>query len=367
LLERGDITPVVAPPWALDPAAADCTTLVFLAPIPTQFVVRLHPWPGQPSELGSSAGALQLTRCGRDRASLLGVSVEMRSPRAVLYTLVGVSPEEPPLLRLVLPEREAGEAEGLGDPGPRPARDSLDERLTRFLEAARGSGASAGETSLLTSPGYVRLQLAPGCHQLLASGVAGAGPYALLLAETASDTDKPERLVASELGDVTREICTTRTQRLLISVEASEPGAERKLAIAHFPLPRGLPERLGPEALGRLLSALGGSSAPQKLGPLVTATLGAQGRTPLPRALLPRTCYVAAALPLHGTPQSLSIGARFGAIRSESTSDGGGPGPHLGFCTGHSGRVELEVEARGAGLAWLLAVFQLGPARPEGG
>lgn len=358
---------MVLPPWAFDTALSECTTLVFLAPVPTQFVVHLHPWPNQPTQLGSSAGAVELTRCGRDRASLLGVAVEMRSPRAVLHTLVAVGAEEPLPLRLVLPAREAGEAARLGDPGPPPAREPLDERLRRFEETSRGTGATEVDTSLLTSPGYVRRLLPPGCHRLLASGAEGAGPFALLLSEVASDTDKPERVASSPLGDVMREVCTARPKRLLIALETSSPQAERKLAVAHFPLPEGLPTRFGPEVASRLLAALGGGVAPRRLGPLVAASIGAQGRTPLPRQLLPQTCYVAAALRLHGSLQALSLGARTGASRSEATSAGDEAGPHLGFCTGRSGRAELEVEARGAGVAWLFTLFQVGPARPEAG
>jgi hypothetical protein len=41
------------------------------------------------------------------------------------------------------------------------------------------------------------------------------------------------------------------------------------------------------------------------------------------------------------------------------------PGPRLGFCTGKVGRVELDVEARGLGMAWLLSLFQMGRAKPE--
>lgn len=367
LLERGDVVPVVLPPWVLDSAAAECTTLIFLAPAPTQFVVHVHPWPDLPTQLASGAGAVELTRCGPSRASLLGVAIEMRSPRAVVHTLVALGAEPPEALRRVLPERETGASAPLGDPGPPPARDPLDERLHRFAETALGSGATAVETSLLTSPGYVRLLLAPGCHRLLASGQDGAPPYVLLMAETESDADKPQRLASSEVGDVTRELCTTRPKRLLISLESRPIEAERKLAVAHFPAPVGLPERFGPELAGRLLAALGGSAAPRKLGPIVTATLGAQGRTPLPRALLPRTCYVAAAITLHGSLQALSLGARVGPSRFEATSSAGQPGPHLGFCTGSSGQVELEVEARGGGVAWLFTLFQQGPARPEAG
>lgn len=360
LLERGEVVPIVLPPWALESTSAECTTLVVLAPVPTQLVLHLHPWPGSPSQIGSGAGALALTRCGRDRVSLLGVAIEMRSPRAVVHSLVATSPEPPLSLPSILPEREPGAAAAPGEPGPPPAREPLGARLRRFEEGARGAGATGVDVSLLSSPAYVRLVLAPGCHRLLASGVDGAPPFVLLLG--AVDSDKPERLLPNEAGDVTHEICTAREQRFLVSIETAPIEAERQLAVAHFPAPRGLPERFGPELGERLLSALGGSQAPRELGPLVAVSLGAQGRTPLPRALLPRTCYLAAAIPVHGVVQALSIGARAGATSAEATSLEDAAGPHLGFCTSRSGQVELDVEARGAGLAWLFALFQLGPA-----
>jgi len=363
LLERGDITPVVLPPWALDSELADCTSLLFLAPVPTQFMVHLHPFPGLPSQILSSAGALQITRCGRERATLLGVALEMRSPRAVVHTLVAMGQEPPPALALTLPERDPGAAAPAGDPGPAPARESLAQRLRRFDEASRNAGATDVEVALLPSGGYVRLALAPGCHRLLASGPDAAPSYVLLLSD--NDAEKAERLAPSEAGDVTREICTARERRVLLSLEVGSLEAERKLAVAHFPLPAGLPERFGPELAARLLAALGGSMAPQKLGSLVSASLGAQGHTPLPRPLLPQTCYVAAAIGVHGSLQTLSLGARVGARNFEATSAGTQPGPHIGFCTGRSGRVDIDVEARGLGLAWLFTLFQLAPARPE--
>lgn len=363
LVERGEVTPVVLPPWALDDAAAACTTLLFLAPIPTQFVAHLRPWPGSTPQVASSAGAIELTRCGPERVGLAGVALQMRSPRAVVHTLVAVSEEPPPPLSSVLPEREPGPSAELGDPGPSPARDSLAERLRRFEENARGAGASSVETSRLTTPGYVRLALAPGCHRLFASAVEGAPPFVLLLSETDADAGKPKRLPPSESGDVSHELCTTRPQRLLISLDSTPIDAERKLAVAHFPLPRGLPQRFGPSLADHLLEALGGSTAPQQLGPLVTASLGAQGRTPLPRALLPHTCYVAAALALHGSLQALSLGASVGSKRFEASTDAARPTLRLGFCTGASGRADLEVEARGAGVAWFLALFQQSPAQ----
>jgi hypothetical protein len=363
LLERGDIMPVVLPAWSLDDAAGACTSLVFLAPVPTQFVVHVHPWRSLPSMLASSAGAVEVTRCGESRVSLLGVAVEMRSPRAVVHTLVATSEETPAALSLTLPEREPGAVATAGDPGPAPTREPLDERLRRFEEASRNAGASAVEVAPLASPGSVRLALEPGCHRLLVSGNDGAPPYVLLLSQ--GDERAPERYASSENGDVTREICAARPQRLQLSLDTHGIDSERKSAVAHFPLPIGLPARLGPQLVERLLQALGGSAAPRALGTMVSATLGAQGRTPLPRTLLPQTCYLAAAVPVHGASQALSLGVRSGPTNAEASSSDTQPGARLGFCTGQSGHVELDVEARGLGLAWLFALFQLGPARPR--
>ena len=107
LLERGEVVPLSLPPWALDAARGECTTLVLLAPVPTQFLLHVHPWPGLPSAFASSAGALELTRCGRARASLLQAAVEMRSPRAVLHTVVSVGAQAPAQLIDSLPERSS--------------------------------------------------------------------------------------------------------------------------------------------------------------------------------------------------------------------------------------------------------------------
>ena len=364
LLERGDVVPVVLPPWALDDERGACTTLVFVAPAPTQFLVHVHPWPGLQGVFASSAGAFQLTRCGRERVSFLEVRLELRSPRAVVHTLVAVGADAPAPLSSVLPEREAGAAAPLGEAGPEPSRDALPVRLARFEQAEALAGATSVETSLLPSPGYVRLTLGPGCHRLLASAADGAPPYTLLLGD-ADDAD-PERLPASEQGDVSYEVCTALGRRLVASADSELRDAERKLAVAHFALPAGLPGRFGPGVGEKLLRALGGSRAPRRLGPLVSTTLGAQGRTPLPRALLPQTCYLATALPVHGGAQVLSLAARAGASSAEATSSAASPSAKVSFCTGASGAVDLDVEARGLGLAWQLFVFQMAPARPEG-
>jgi hypothetical protein len=362
-IERGEVTPVVLPPWALDAGRGECTTVTLLSPAPTQFVVHLHPWQGLPHTFASRAGSFQLTRCGKERISLLQLLVEMRSPRAAVYPYVAVGAAAPASLPITLPERDTGPEAAPGDPGPAPPRAPLAERLRRFEERAKNAGASATEVTLLPGQGSVRLALEPGCHRLLATGRDDAPRYALLLSE--GDDDPAERLDASPNGDIQHELCTARARRLLVSIEARGDDPERRLGVAHFALPSGLPGRFGPEVAERLVAALGKTAAPRRLGTLVSTTLGAQGRTPLPRALLPQTCYLAAAAVLHGSAQAISLGVRAGASNAEATSSDSAPQPHLGFCTGRSGQVELDVEARGLGISWLFFLFQMGPARPE--
>jgi hypothetical protein len=363
LLERGDVMPLSLPAWALDAARGECTTVVLLAPVPTQFLLHVHPWPGLPNAFASSAGALELTRCGRARASLLQAFVEMRSPRAVVHTLVAVGAQPPARLIDSLPERDAGSAAPAGDPGPPLPRAPLTERLRRFEVLAREAGAAAVETRLLPSQGYVRLVLEPGCHRLLATTKTSSEPYQLLL--QAPEANEPERYDASDEGDVAHELCTVRPRPLLLSVEGPPSDTERQLAMAHFSLPRGLPGRFGPDAAERLLEALGGSSAPRALGALVTSSLGAQGRTPLPRRLLPHTCYLAVAAAIHGQPSAVSLAVEAGALNAQSSSSEGQPGPRVAFCTGRDAQVALDVEARGLGVSWLFGLFQVGPARVE--
>jgi hypothetical protein len=285
---------------------------------------------------------------------------------------VAVGAAAPAPLVSTLPERDSGPEAALGDPGPPPARAPLAERLHGFGERAKNAGASATETAPLAN-GHSALSLEPGCHRLLVTGTDPAVPYTLSLAETEgteSDADaahgQTERLEPNASGDVQHELCTARAKRLLVTLDESpRQRVERQLIIAHFPLPSGLPRRFGPEVVERLLAALGKSAAPRRLGTLVFTTLGAQGRTPLPRTLLPQTCYLAAATVLHGSAQAISLGVRAGPSNAEATSSDVAPEPHLGFCTGRCGLVELDVEARGLGLSWLFFLFQMGPARPE--
>lgn len=352
------------PPWALDPTRGECTTLTLLAPVPTHFVVRFHPWPGLPSALASSAGAFQVTRCGTARIALLQVAVEMRSPRAVLHTLVAIGPAAPPPLETTLPARDTGPLAAEPASVAARQREPLAERLHRFETKAKLDGGRAVEALPLRPGSPERLALGVGCHRLLATT---AEPEAFRLVLRDASEREPRRLEAAEGADVSQELCFARERSLLVEVEAPDANREIMLASARFPLPTGLPARFGPQIAERLTETLGASIAPGHLGLLVSSSLGAQGNTHLPRTLPPGSCYLAAVLPVHGEPNSLALGVSAGAWSGEAASTAAGLGSKLGFCVDRTGQVDLDVEARGLGVAWLLLLFRATPAEVREG
>jgi len=128
-------------------------------------------------------------------------------------------------------------------------------------------------------------------------------------------------------------------------------------------LPLACRRAFGPEVAERLVRALGGGMAPRKLGPLV----GDHARRARPHAaaapaLAPNLLLSAAAI-VHGAAQTLSLGARAGASNTEATSEADSARSARRLLYRADRQSELDVEARGLGLAWALFLFQMGPAR----
>ncbi len=94
----------------------------------------------------------------------------MRSPRAVIETLVSNSAMVLPRLTEILPSRDPGNELSLGDPGPRPALPALAARLLRLATRAEREGAKGFEQEQRKAgadgTGAESLMLARGCHEL---------------------------------------------------------------------------------------------------------------------------------------------------------------------------------------------------------
>lgn len=319
-------------------------------------------WP-----LASRAGLAEVTRCGRRKSTLEGLSAQMRSPRGVLEFLVHVVREPGPPARKILATRQAGPGQAPPSIGPRPRLPPVPERAARLERVARRAGASRVVHTTLTSDGAGRgtlpIRLDVGCHRLdvLAEGDAngGADVDARLV-----DFHRDEPLLedASESGQATLEACVGRVTRVHLAYKGAPSRSETLVTIASWPLPEALPTRWGPVARERLARALGREMLQGlRMGPLLTS-LGVQGATRLPVELEPGACYTVAAAALRGAVGSLALGVRAGAVRRENHTRDEGNGVALSFCAEGAAGGQIEVRAMGGGVAWVLGVWQTAPA-----
>ena len=96
----------------------------------------------------------------------------------------------------------------------------------------------------------------------------------------------------------------------------------------------------------------------------VFLALGASGTTELPLSVEPGACYLAAVTRLRGGLRSLTVRARVGMTESTDVR-GSNDAALVAFCSDDRTMVPLMVEARGASVAWGLALFRTTSARWE--
>src|SRR6185369_1756023 len=90
--------------------------------------------------------------------------------------------------------------------------------------------------------------------------------------------------------------------------------------------------------------------------------LGVQGDTLMTVPVQAGACYLALAVGLRGEMVALSLAAETGRVTAQSRLDPEVPGAALYFCAGTGDRTLVEVDARGLGLVWMSAVWQIGRA-----
>ena len=370
LIERGERLPLSIPPELLDAKDSSCTTVSLLGVVGLHFVVRFSELdPGAPSTAfpeASSAGASEISRCGSGKPFLAGVYLELRSPRGVIETLVSQSPGVLPRLTEVLPNRDAGSQLSLGDPGPPPTLPALAARLLRLAKRAAREGAKAFEQTRSQAgadgSGSESLTLARGCHELtlLAEPSRIAAPIVDLDAELL-DGESGARLAVdrAEDADAALHVCLGAPTRVELRFVGALADAPLSLTHARWDLPPGLPSSWGSEAqarLGRLAR-----DAQLKLSSMpIYSSLGVQGTTQLPLEVEPDACYSALLVPLRGEARSLSLSVRAHVAGETPRGSADTEGSAVSFCAQGARLATLEIDGQGAGLAWLLAVWQNG-------
>ena len=371
LLERGDVLPLVLPVASLDPKTASCATLAVLGTSNMQFLLdpgrRAGHAPVEWPE-GSLAGVLEVTRCGPSKPALAALAIEMRSPRGVLEFLLLSSAEAPPPLTLVLPDRDPGPIAQTVSSGPRPVVAPLAVRVRALEERAAREQAVELTTLDLTAGamgmGSTLLTLAPGCHR-----------FDLLGEETerrATDVDleiaelESNAVLASDHGessDGDALVCVAAATPVNVRFGGVAPNAKLSLVRARWDLAPSLPARWPSEARAHMSGVLRSERRALGSAPLVDESLGVQGDTLWSVEVEPGACYFALAVGLHGDAAALSIAAQTARKVSQNRVDPDVPGVGVSFCAGAERRALLEVDARGLGLTWMSAVWEVGRGR----
>jgi hypothetical protein len=375
LLERGEQLPLAIPPELLSPKEASCTTVTVLGVEEQHFVLRFSEFdPGAPSTAfpeSSAAGAIEVTRCGASKPFLGDMSIELRSPRGVLETLISNAPAGVPPLLEVLPNRDPGSELPLGDPGPRPALAPLADRVRRLEARAERDGALGfeREESLARDDGSggAVLALKAGCHELTlldeTPPVLGVPPSDLDLELVDESGGTALAVDRAEDADATGSICLGAPSSIELRFVGAMPNAHLLLTHAHWDLPAGVPTSWGPEARARLAHLARISHFSAKKAPIYES-LGVQGTTELPLEVEPDACYTVLVAPLRGEVQSLSLSALAHAPDEAPRGTADASGSAVSFCANGAAVATLEVDGRGTSLAWLLAAWETGRSAP---
>jgi hypothetical protein len=374
LLERGDPHPVVLPLDSIDPRGGACVTVALLGATSTTFAVRFVPASGAGAEpehdqdKQSIAGAIQLVRCGPQRASLSRLAVQMRSPRGIIEGVVAQSSVPAPPLALTLSHRDPGSARERQHFSARPREAPVADRLGPILRRlAREGAADIKQTSMLSGyagAGGSILRLAEGCHQfhLVGEPTPQGAPRGVdidleLLWMPSSEVAVSDH---GNSSDASALLCVAETQTVALRFVGAAPRTPVVLIRARWALPGGLPSHWGPHARAQAAAALRRAHAPTLVEPPVQQWLGVTGVTTLPVELIPGACYVAAVATVTGRPRTLGLASEVGRHYGRSQAAPEDSASTLSFCAATSERGQLEVQALGPGVVWVAGIWQTG-------
>jgi hypothetical protein len=376
--ERGSLHLLLLPSALTDPTTPECTTVAVLSAIGTSFVLRFLPQADAPPRFAfdeqpvvSEAGAAVLTRCGAHKAALARLTVDLRSPRAVVQTLVARGPSLLPPLERVLPYRDPGPSEYFNTAGVPPAPAPLADRIRLLERQARRDGATGIEERTLHADtsglGQLSLALAAGCHRI---SLLDSGPKAG--ARGGADVDfelvRPESgdVVASDRSasaDASTLLCVGEATTLKLEFGGATPERPLVLVDASRPLPRELPTRWGADARAAIAGALWRRHVRSLPSSPVYESLGVMGDTLLPVALEPDACYLLATAAMRETGTRLSVSVDAGPRQYADRGGTAQPAAAVAFCAQGARRALIDVQADGAGTVWLLSLWQTSRSR----
>ncbi len=105
--------------------------------------------------------------------------------------------------------------------------------------------------------------------------------------------------------------------------------------------------------------AIGRRRAPTPRGRPVQTTTGVAGSAAVAFETAPGACYLAVLGAGRGDVRGLSLSAEVDGLPVHDEGGGGRDGLAMTFCARRAAQVPLQIDARGSGLLWGLAIWRL--------
>jgi hypothetical protein len=375
LHERGETRYLGVPERALRSQRHPCTTIAIVGVPGSSFVLRFETTEQdeQPQPpIRSRVGIIELTRCERGRQALGAAVVELRSPRAVLETMVLLSTGPPGEAYRVLPQRLPGPTGTAVDPGRAPTTRDIVARAKRLVSRMTQRGAHQVDHGLLRSDldgsGISAVDLEAGCHEVTVMGVSAPAD-----APRSVDIDVDFAWPSGELAasdrtdapDATIQLCVAQQRRLALRFAGALPTSPVLFVHGRWDLPAGLDSRWRPEVRAGLAQALREHHLRTGDGRVVAQSLGIAGVTGIPVEVAPDACYVVGVAVYRGQTAGVASAVATGSRRYQNHGGPAGKSTALAFCARGARSAVIEVEAVGSGgLAWHLVMWRSGSVRP---
>jgi hypothetical protein len=353
-------------------APSRCTTVALVAARGLSFHAKVAGVDDDDEEddaarASSVAGILEVSRCD---APLARVVVTSDAGRGAVEVVIARSKVPLPPLRSIFPERTGASLPAMPEPGVLPPLPAAARRADVSEARARSDGGAALARATIHAgddgAGAGEIALDAGCHrlELFANDPRAqnaAKKFRLDLDAELRDGDDDTLLARdrSESADARLDTCVGGSTLGNLAFAGAPPSTNVVVTHAAWPLPDRLPRAWGPLARARMAAALLARHVHAPTSDPVVLAQGASGVTPVFFDVERGACYLAIAAATHGSPRGLGLRAVVGTTDTADERGSNDDSSTLAFCVRDRIRARVEVEGRGASLAWGLAVFKV--------
>lgn len=323
----------------------------------------------QGGRASSVAGIVELKRCDGARAPR-HVRISSESGRGTVEVVVAYAAPGLSSLASVVPERTGGALPKPPQAGLLPAQIAPEKRAEAAEVRAKRDGASSSARVLLPvfddGNGEEEIELSPGCHRVELFPLDPREKHPSLLLRLDLDAElrdaESDQLLArdrTESPNARLETCLGEAGRVRVVFVGALPRSKVVTTVATWPLPRRLPSVWGASTKAKMARAAFERHLPSFRDEPIFLGQGGSGKTPFALPIEPGGCYVAMVGTTHGRVQGLQLRATVGAETSSNERGAEDEAAAVAFCAHGKDKARVEVQARGPGLGFGLAVYRL--------